>query len=52
MSMVMFQDLIPSLLFVHISVTLRLTRPKESGEAIEVAGQKVPLGIPGADNYW
>ncbi|KAL6757345.1 short-chain dehydrogenase/reductase SDR [Haematococcus lacustris] len=33
-------------------IDTRLTRPKEGGEAIEVDGQKVALGIPGADSYW
>ncbi|GAX83419.1 hypothetical protein CEUSTIGMA_g10844.t1 [Chlamydomonas eustigma] len=33
-------------------IDTRLTRPKEDGETIEVAGKAVPLGIPGANKYW
>jgi len=33
-------------------IDTRLTRPKEDGETIHVAGQAVPLGIPGANQYW
>lgn len=33
-------------------IDTRLTRPKESGESIQVGGHQVPLGIPAADTYW
>jgi len=33
-------------------IDTRLTRPKEQGEAIQVGGKSVALGIPQADNYW
>lgn len=33
-------------------IDTRLTRAKESGESITVAGKQVALGIPSANQYW
>lgn len=33
-------------------IDTRLTRSKEGGEMIEVAGRRVALGIPQASSYW
>lgn len=33
-------------------IDTRLTRPKEEGEAIQVGGRAVALGIPKANDYW